>query len=100
MWKSHYTLANVTISLSTPLNRWLKTTTIVLKKHRGKPKINRLRIIGKFEVDYNLLLKLFCPQNVAEPKVHSLLISHPTYVNIIFSKKLSIAPKSLHTHST
>ena len=39
-------------------------------------------------------------ENVAEPKVHSVLISDPTYVNFNFSKKLSIATKTLHAHST
>ena len=29
-------------------------------------------------------------QNVAEPKVHSVQISHPTHVTIIFRRKLQI----------
>lgn len=30
-----------------------------MKKQKGNSKINRLRIIDKFEADYNLLLKLY-----------------------------------------
>ena len=45
------------------------------------------------------MLGLILLQNVVGPKVHSVLISYPTYVNFNFSKKLPIANKTLHTHS-
>ena len=34
----------------------------MLEKDKGSPKINRLRIIGKYEAYYNLLLKLYWPK--------------------------------------
>ena len=43
---------------------------------------------------------LHCLQNVAEPKVYSVLTSTSTYVNFNFSTKLPIASKTLHTYST
>ena len=61
------------------------------------------RVVIFFDVFYFLIsssIILLESQNVAEPKVHSVLISHPTYVNFNFSQKLPIATKTLHTHST
>ena len=34
----------------------------MFEKEQGNSKINRLRIIDKFETDYNLLLKLYWPK--------------------------------------
>ena len=61
------------------------------------------RVVIFFNVFYFLIsssIILLESQNVAEPKVHSVLISHPTYVNFNLSQKLSIDTKTLHTHST
>ena len=41
----------------------------MIEKEKEKSKINQLRIIDKFEADYNLLLKLYWPKitnNIAE----------------------------------
>ena len=43
-------------------SRTLKITiTTMLKKEIRFPQINRLRIIGKYKADYNLILKLYWP---------------------------------------
>ena len=34
----------------------------MFEKEKGNPKINRLRIIDKYEADYNLLLKIYWPK--------------------------------------
>ena len=34
----------------------------MLEKDKAPPKTNRLRVIGKYEADYNLLLKLYWPK--------------------------------------
>ena len=52
-----------------PQCRWQKVELIMFEKEKGNTKINRLRIIDKYEVDYNLLLKIYWPKitnNIAE----------------------------------
>ena len=69
IWKIITTLINASITLSTPLKRWLKVESIMFEKEKGNKKINRLRIIDKYEADYNLLLKIYWPKitnNIAE----------------------------------
>ena len=34
----------------------------MIPKLQNNPQINRLRVINKFEVDFNLMLKLFWPK--------------------------------------
>ena len=50
------------IYITQPLDRWKTTIAIMLEKDKGSPKINILRVIGKYEADYNLLLKLYWPK--------------------------------------
>ena len=59
-------------------------------------------LLGQYQAAYEACIKYLYlrEQNVAEPKVYLVLISDPTYVNFNFSKKLSIATKTLHMHST
>ena len=59
MWKSYCNLTNVAIYFSRPLDTWLTTTTIMLKKDKRGPRTNRLRISGNFEANSNLLFKFF-----------------------------------------
>ena len=69
IWQIITTLINASISLSIPLKRWQKVESIMFEKEKNNSKINRLRIIDKYEADYNLLLKLYWPKitnNIAE----------------------------------
>jgi hypothetical protein len=40
------------------LQRWQNSTTAMIEKSPGCPKINRLRVIHLYEVDYNIILKI------------------------------------------
>jgi hypothetical protein len=40
------------------LNRWQNSTTAMIEKTLGLPRINKLRVIHLYEADYNLALKL------------------------------------------
>jgi len=62
MWHILSSLTNFAIHTTQPLDRWRTTIAIMLEKDKGSPKINRLRVIGKYEADYNLLLKLYWPK--------------------------------------
>ena len=62
IWKIITTQINASITLSTPLKRWQTVELIMFEKEQGNSKINRLRIIDKYEADYNLLLKLYWPK--------------------------------------
>ena len=52
-------MINAILLTFTPLIRWKKSIYIVIKKEKENFKINRLRIIDKFEGDYNLIVKLY-----------------------------------------
>ena len=62
MWYIFSSLTKFAIHITQPLERWKTTITIMLEKDKGSPKINRLRVIGKYEADYNLILKLYWPK--------------------------------------
>ena len=61
MWYIFSSLTNFAIHTTQQLDRWKTTIAIMLEKDKGFPKINRLRVIGKYKTDYNLLLKLYWP---------------------------------------
>ena len=58
----HNTIINASIYNSIPLTRWTKSDVIMIPKLQNNPKMNRLRVINKFEVDFNLMLKFFWPK--------------------------------------
>ena len=58
----HNTLMNASIYNSIPLTRWTKSDVIMLPKLQNNPQINRIRVINKVEVDFNLMLELFWPK--------------------------------------
>ena len=62
MWHIFSSLTNFAIHTTQLLDRRKTTIAIMLEKNKGSPKINRLRVIGKYEADYNLLLKLYWPK--------------------------------------
>jgi exonuclease III len=47
---------NVAINTQTPLHRWETVINVMIEKIKGRPLINKLRIIHIFEADLNLLL--------------------------------------------
>ena len=57
----HNTLINASISIGVPLVRWTTSEVIMIEKEKNNPRINRLRVINKYEADYNLILKFSWP---------------------------------------
>ena len=49
---------NIAISRGIAVPRWSQAVNVLIKKDKGQPRINLLRIIHLFEADYNLFLKL------------------------------------------
>jgi hypothetical protein len=49
---------NTAIKHGISLKRWQQAANVMIEKDKGKPNINRLRIIHLFEADLNLFLKL------------------------------------------
>ena len=59
MWHIFTSLTNFFIHKTQLLERWITTIAIILEKDKGSPKINQLRVIGKYETYYNLIFKLY-----------------------------------------
>lgn len=57
----HNTLVNASISIGTTLTRCTTFEVIMIEKEKNNVWINRLRVIKKYEADYNLILKYFWP---------------------------------------
>ena len=60
--KIHNTILNASIYTSISLKRWTTLDVIMLTKLQNNLQINILRVINKFEADFNLMLKLFWPK--------------------------------------
>jgi hypothetical protein len=54
----HFHLAMAAVRAGVSLNRWQNSTTAMIEKTPGLPRINKLRVIHLYEADYNLILKL------------------------------------------
>lgn len=54
----YYQIAMATLYSANTLRRWCHSSTMMLEKVPGNPKINKLRVIHLYEADYNLLLKI------------------------------------------
>jgi hypothetical protein len=54
----HFHLAMAEIQAELSLNQWLNSTTTMIEKTPGIPRINKLRVIHLYVADYNLVLKL------------------------------------------
>ena len=65
---THNIMINAALHLGYPLARWTKSEVIILPKGTDTIQINCLRVINKYEVDFNLVLKYFRP-HVATRKV-------------------------------
>ena len=48
----------IAISQGIAVKRWCNAVNIMIEKDKGRPRLNRLRIIHLFEADYNLFLKI------------------------------------------
>ena len=59
IWSIIVTMINSNLLTLNPLTRWNKVVPIMIEKEKANSKINRLRIIDKYEADYNLILKLY-----------------------------------------
>jgi hypothetical protein len=54
----YYDIVNTAIHLGISLQRWQHSTTMMIEKIPGCPKINKLRVIHLYEADYNIVLKI------------------------------------------
>jgi hypothetical protein len=54
----YYNIMKIAILIGKPLQRWTEVTTVMIEKIPGNPKIDKMRVIHLFEVDYNLILKV------------------------------------------
>ena len=66
MLSIHNTMINEPLVIDTPLERWTISEVIMIPKDKDTPKINRLRVINKYEADYNLILKYFWPKSATK----------------------------------
>ena len=57
MLSIHNTIINAPLAIGTPLERWTTSEVIMIPKDKDTTQINRLRVINKYEADYNLILK-------------------------------------------
>ena len=62
----HTHMLNIGLLTGTALLRWKSTLSLMLEKDKGKPKLNRLRIIQLFEADYNFTLGLVFGQRLTK----------------------------------
>jgi hypothetical protein len=53
----YYRIATLALAHGISLERWQHSTTSMIEKTPGNPRINKLRVIHLYEADYNLLLK-------------------------------------------
>ena len=58
----HNTIINSATSTGIPLKRWTLSEVVMIQKEKNNPRINRLRVLNKYEADFNLVFKLFWPQ--------------------------------------
>ena len=67
MLQTFNTTINATIESGHPLKRWLSPIVIMIEKIPNTPRINKLRIINIYEVDYNLLQN--CQPNTPKQRI-------------------------------
>jgi hypothetical protein len=56
--KVYFDIVDIAITLGISLKRWQHSTTTMIEKIPGCPKINKLRVIHLYEADYNIILKI------------------------------------------
>jgi len=60
VWTS---ILEICLQYSYTLERWKEIVSIMLEKEKGKPKINRLRMIHLVETDFNFIIRLIWGKN-------------------------------------
>ena len=66
MLSIHNIMINAPLATGTPLEQWTISEVIMIPKDKETTKVNRLRVINKYEADYNLILKYFWPKSVTK----------------------------------
>ncbi|KAI2511184.1 hypothetical protein MHU86_3149 [Fragilaria crotonensis] len=66
---------NIAITRGIAPPRWCKAVNIMIEKDKGRPKINRLRIIHLFEADYNFFLKIMWGSRLVRRSVQMNLLN-------------------------
>jgi hypothetical protein len=56
--QKYYNIVKVSTHCGISLSRWQQSTTAMIEKIPGCPKINKLRVIHLYEADYNIILKI------------------------------------------
>ena len=59
-------MINAPLAIGNPLERWTTSKVIMIPKDKDTTKINRLRVINKYETDYNFILKYFWPKSATK----------------------------------
>jgi Reverse transcriptase (RNA-dependent DNA polymerase) len=59
-------IINISIQNGHSLQRWQKSTTTMIEKIPGCPRLDKLRVIHLFEADYNLVLKVLWGKRLVE----------------------------------
>ena len=54
----HYNILTATFNSGHTLDRWCNSTTLMIEKIPGCPRIDKLRVIHLYEADYNLGLRI------------------------------------------
>ena len=62
MLSIHNTIINSATSTRIPLKCWTLSEVIMIQKELNNPRINRLRVLNKYEADLNLVFKYFWPR--------------------------------------
>ena len=62
MWKLYHNITTIVLLNEYSPKIWLTLVIIILSKDKGKPEIYQIRIIKKYESEYNLILKYFWPK--------------------------------------
>ena len=79
----HNIIINSATSTDIPLKRWTLSEVIMIQKELNNPRINRLRVLNKYETDLNLVFKLFWSR---------LTTKHLESQNLLGGNQLGICP--------
>lgn len=71
----YYNIAMAAVKSGNTLRRWCNSSSLMLEKTPGSPKIHKLRVIHVYEADYNLMLKILWARQLVW-KSHSQHMLH------------------------
>ena len=66
MLSAYNVIIKSTLALGIPLHIWEQSIVLMIEKEKNNHRINRLRVINIYEVDYNLILKYFWPHQTTQ----------------------------------